>query len=365
LARLPAETQSHPQALSIRCGDNAGLGQRVKAEEAAQQMLRSAGLAEADVTSILPILASRKETSIALELLQGLAARRLASFDSLCSLGLLYRDAGRFAEARQTLEAAARLQPDSVPNLLDLARVADDQKDYTGALGYLAHARALEPNRADIHFLWGMTCVEQNLAEEAYQALKKAVELDPQNAYFNYALGAVAMQRDDASESVRYFRKYCELKPHDPRGSLALGAAYFNTSDNEKAEKALEAIMNNPETTAGAHYYLGRIANREGDEGEAVRHLQMALRANPDYADAYAEMGLICLKQKQYPQAEQALQKALKLRPDSYTANLNLLILYQRTGNPKAEEQAKRFEQIKQARAQRAREFLRTVRVEP
>ena len=71
------------------------------------------------------------------------------------------------------------------------------------------------------------------------------------------------------------------------------------------------------------------------------------------------------LKQKQYPQAEEASQKALKLRADSYTANLNLLILYQRIGSPKAEEQAKRFEKVKEERAQRAREFLRGIRVEP
>jgi tetratricopeptide (TPR) repeat protein len=365
LARLPATAQSHSQALSIRCGDYAGLGQHDKAKHAAELMLHGTGLAEADVTSILPILASRKETAIALDLLQGLAVRQFASFDSLRSLGLLYRGTGRLAEAREALEAAAQLEPDSVPNLLDLARVADDQKDYRGALGYLAHARALEPGNAAVHFLWGMTCVQENLAEEAYQALKKAASLDPQNAYYIYAVGAVAMQRDDASESIPYFQKYCELKPRDRRGRLALGAAYFNSFDSEKAAKVLDTVIDDPETAAGAHYYLGRIANRQGDYAEAVRHLRIALKAYPDYADAYAELGSIHLKQKQYPQAEEALQKALKLRADSYTANLNLLILYQRIGSPKAEEQAKRFEQVKEERAQRAREFLRGIRVEP
>jgi tetratricopeptide (TPR) repeat protein len=210
-----------------------------------------------------------------------------------------------------------------------------------------------------------MVCVEENLAEEAYQALKKAVSLDPNNAYYNYALGAVASQREDASESIPYFQKYCELKPRDPRGRLALGSAYFNSYDTEKAEKVLETVSNDPETAAGAHYYLGRIANRKGDYAEAIRQLEVALKAHPDYADAYAELGLVHLKQKEYPQAEEALQKALKFRPDSYTANLNLMILYQRIGSPRAEEQAKRVEQVKKERAQRAKELLRAIRVEP
>jgi tetratricopeptide (TPR) repeat protein len=365
LAMLPAEAQNHSQALSVQCADYAGLGQGDKADRVADQILHHAELAEADVTSILPILTSRKDTSLALKLLQGLAARQLASFDSLRSLGLLYKSAGRLAEARQALEAAAQLQPNSVPNLLELARIAYDQKDYTGALGYLAHARDLEPKNAAIHFLWGMVCVEKNLTEEAYQALKKAVSLDPNNAYYNYALGAVASQREDASESIPYFRKYCELKPRDPRGRLALGSAYFNSYDMEKAEKVLATVVNDPETAAGAHYYLGRIANRKGDYADAIRQLQMALKVYPDYADAYAELGLVHLKQKEYPQAEEALQKALKLSPDSYTANLNLMILYQRTGSARADEQAKRFEQVKKERAQRAKEFLRAIRVEP
>jgi len=365
LARLPTEAQNHSQALSVQCGDYAGLGQADKADRAADQLLHSAELAAADVTSILPILASPKDASLAIKLLQGLVARQLASFDSLRSLGLLYKSAGRLAEARQTLEAAAQLQPNSVPNLLDLGRVAYDQKDYTGTLGYLAHARDLAPNNASIHFFWGMVCIDQNLAEEAYQALKRAVALNPGNAYYNYALGIVTMQREDASESIPYLKKYCELKPHDPRGRLALGAAYFNSRDDESAEKVLSTLAHDPKTLAGANFYLGRIANRQGRYPEALRYLELALQARPDYADAYAELGLIHLKQREYASAQEALQKALKLNPDSYAANLNLMILYQRTKNPRAEEQTKRFEQVKEERARQAREFMRTIEVRP
>ena len=69
----------------------------------------------------------------------------------------------------------------SAPLLMDLAGTAVKQKDYQGALGYLAHARSLEPNNATVHFLFGMVCVEENLVREAYESMKKAVELDPDN----------------------------------------------------------------------------------------------------------------------------------------------------------------------------------------
>jgi len=365
LSKLPAEMRNLPQVLSAECGDYAGLGQRDKAERAAEQMLKSPNLAEPDVTSILPILASQKDTSLPLQLLQGIATRQLASFESLHTLGLLYMKTGQLAEARRTLEAAAQLQPGSVSNLLDLARVANDQKDYTGALGYLAHARELEPGNASIHFFWGIVCIEQNLAEEAYQALKKAVALNPENAYYNYALGAVAMQRQDASESIPYLKKYCESKPHDPRGRLALGAAYFYSRDDDSAEKVLSTVAHGSPTAAEANFYLGRIANRHGEYPEAIRYLGLALQARPDYADAYAELGLVHLKQKEYGPAENELEKAIRLRPDSYAANLNLMILYQRTKNPKADEQVKKFSQVKEEREELGKEFLRTIEVRP
>ncbi|MGO8790778.1 MAG: tetratricopeptide repeat protein [Terriglobia bacterium] len=365
LSNLPASAQNRSQAMSVRCGDLAGSGEEAKAEEVADRMLQSSDLAEADVVGLLPVLARHKDTPLAIKLLEGLRQRNSATADSLTSLGLLYKQQGRLDDARKVLDEAAQIPPGSVPLLLDLAQVADDQKDYTGALGYLAHARQIEPQNASIHFFWGMVSVQMNLAEEAYRALKKAVSLDPNNAYYNYAMGAVALQREESSEAIPYFQKYCQLKPHDPRGRLALGSAYFASHDDENAEKVILTVANDRETAAGAHYYLGRIANQQGNYPEAVAQLELALKTYPNYADAYAERGLVHLKQKDYPDATSDLQKALEIDPDNYTANLNLMILYQRTKDPKADEQAKRFEQVREERAQRVKDFLRTIEVRP
>ena len=365
LARLPQDAQSRAQALAVRCGDYAGLGENDKAQQSAEQLLASVDLQEADVTVLLPVLAAHKNQALAIHLLEGLETRRLATFDSVHSLGLLDQEAGRLAEARRALESSLQFRPEYAPTLIELARVAYAQKDNVGALEYLAHARELEPKNASIHFFWGILAIEQDLAEEAYRSLKKAVALDPGNAYYNYALGVVAMQREEAGESIAYLQKYCELKPHDPRGRLALGVAYFNSHDEEPAAKVLALLVSTPATAAAANFYMGRIENHRGQYPAALDYLHHALEARPDYADAYAETGLIYLKRKEYPQAEEALNKALRINPSSYAANLNLLMLYQRAKNPKAAEQAKRFDQVKEERAQRAKEFLRTIEVRP
>ena len=361
LARLPAQAQERSQALAVSCGDYTALGERPRAERAAQKLAQSADLAEADIVHLLPVLEKQHCPDLEIKLLAALAERNLASTSSLYKLGVLYEDQGKYQPARETLEQVSQQYPNYVPLLLELARVANKQNDNKGELGYLAHARDLEPHNAAIHFLFGMVCVEEKLVEEAYRSLKEAVTLDPANAYYNYAFGAAAIQRDDPRESIPYFKNYIELKPDDPRGKFSLGAAYYYSNDNEQARKELESVANIPQTAAGAHYFLGRVANRQGQYTEAIKLLQAALKLSPEYADAYAELGLIFLKQKQYAEAQKNLRQALDLNPDSYTANFNLMILYQRTQDPRADEQTKKFEKIRAERTERSNEFMRTI----
>jgi tetratricopeptide (TPR) repeat protein len=365
LARLPADAQGRSQALAVRCADYAALGEKARADSTAEELAQMRDLSEQDVTSILPVLEKCRRPDLEIKLLAGLAGRNLASPSTLYKLGVLYENHKEYKRARQVLEQVGQQNPNSVPLLVELARVADKQGDYKGALGYLAHARDLEPNNAAVHFFFGLVCVKENLAEEAYRSLKKAVTIDPSDAYYNYAFAGVAVERQDASESIPYFKKYTELKPNDPRGRFALGAAYFYSHQDEQARTVLEGVANIPQTAAGAHYFLGRVANQQGRYADAIRELRQALGDNPKFADAYAELGLIHLKQKRYPEAEKALRQALDLNPESYTANLNLMILYQRTHDPRADAQAKRFEEIRARGAERAKEFLRTIVVQP
>jgi cytochrome c-type biogenesis protein CcmH/NrfG len=166
-------------------------------------------------------------------------------------------------------------------------------KDHEGALGYLAHARAVAPDDASIHFLFGIVCVEMDLVGEAYDSLKKAVTLAPDNPQVNYVMGTVAMHRHEPAESLPYFEKYIALMPNDPRGRFALGVARFTSGMLTEAKGDLTASVAHPETAAGSHYFLGRIARQENDLETAQREVSAALKLAPDLADGWAELGLI------------------------------------------------------------------------
>lgn len=363
LRRIPKSELQRTRALAVLCADLAATGELDKARHAADAMLAHADLNEADVSPAISALASHRHIPFAILLLEGLRQRGLASPDALEELGLLEESEGKLKEARNALDAAARMKPDDVRLLMRLAEVANRQHDYRGALGYLAHARDLEPKNASVHFFFGMMCVQLDLHEEAYASLKKAVALDPDNPYYEYALGAVCTGRTDVDEAVECFKKYCQLKPRDPRGRLALGAAYYFAHNLSAAQPVLTAVVKNPVTATAANYYLGRIAADEGRYADAISYLHQAIHDRPHYADAYAALGMVFLNQKNYSASSQALRRALTLQPDNYLANLNLTMLYLRTKDSRAPAQEKRLASVRKERAERAKLFLRRIRI--
>ena len=365
LERLPEPVRQRPQTRAVLAADLSGLGDAAAARTAALALASDPALTEADVLAVLPALAAGAGEDVAVPMLEALDRRGRASPAALRAMAAIYGRGGRLADARQVLERVVAAAGASAPTLIDLATTAARQKDYKGALGYLAHARSLEPANARVHFLFGMMCVQENLVREAYESLKKAVALDPDNPLVNYAMGAVATHRHEPSESLPYFEKYVRLEPGDPRGHFALGSARFYSNQFEEARPELERAAQARETATGAHYFLGRIARQANDLVTARREIERALELDSGLADAWAELGLIQTRAQEYAEAEKSLAKALSIDPDHYAASVNLAALYARTRDPRREAQAARVAALIEQRDARAQEFLRIIEVLP
>jgi tetratricopeptide (TPR) repeat protein len=361
VSRLPAADQSVSHVLIVRLAAYAALGRRALVRETASRILASPSLTEGDILSFLPLLSKHGQSSTVVSLLKQLEVNSKLSSEGLRELGLLYEGTGELAQAKGALERAVQTSAPSTRLLLDLARVSHKQKDSQAALGYLAHARDLNSEDPQIHYLFGGVCAELDLSEDAYQSFKKAVQLDGQNADYNLAAGAVALQRRASSESISYLTKYRGQRPKDPRGHLALGAAYYQAGQLGEAQQELRLACDSSETASAAHYYLGRAALQTDDFEMAVRELESALAANPKNLDAAAELALVQLRTKNYRRAEETLAKVLIKDPDHYKANLHLLNLYQRTRDARTEEQEQRFKQVKKRRSDREQSLLRRV----
>src|SRR5213075_2260980 len=101
LKRLPPEARNRPQALAVLCADETGLGHSAAASRAADELLQSPELSEADVMTAMATVESHDE-KLAIRLLEGLVTRKLASAAQLAHLGILYGRTGQLARARNT-----------------------------------------------------------------------------------------------------------------------------------------------------------------------------------------------------------------------------------------------------------------------
>lgn len=362
---LSAEMRETAQSVSILCADYAALRNRKRTDEAAARLLSRPDLSEADIEQMMVALHVGKRDDIIVSALESLQKRQPLSPNMRRNLAFAYEKTGRYEQARSILEADAGPGTISVLTLLNLARIAYEERDYKGALGYLAHARDLEPNNAGIHYSFGLVCLDLDLIAESRNSFEKAVTLDPDNPSYNYAMGTTSMFRHDPSEAVPYFQKYLKLRPRDPRGELALGIAYFRAKDYESAAPSLKEAMGFSGTSAAAHYYLGAAALQEGNLDRGERELELALKAKPDYADAFAELGHFYLLKKNYSESEKRIQRALQIDHDHFAANFYLLTLYTRTGDSRREAQASRYQELQKIREEKSREFLRMVEVRP
>lgn len=266
---------------------------------------------------------------------------------------------------RPLLEKIALADPKNPAPLVELARVTDAAKDYESALGYLAHARDLQPNNPQIHFLFAEVAMEMDLVVQARASLDQALELDPNSPTYNYAMGYVILQTRDAATATGYFQKFVAAQPDNPKGHYALGIAYYSSGDYAKSKAEMQRVENDPNTAGGAEYFLGRMARQEGDLDGAAQHLRKSITLLPDFAESHTELARIWMEKGDLTQAHTELDRAVQLDPHSFQANMQLLVVYRRTHDPRAAAQAELVKTLDEARSKRAELALRTVEARP
>ena len=367
LARLSPDDRSRIGGQIVLCADEAALNHPSAADKAAAAIVAAPDLAEQDAMEVLPALRVAHRADLIESIFAAANDKTPLSADGLRILGLAQEGEGKLPIARKTLEQAFTQSSSSVPILVDLTRVAKASKDYQGALGYLAHARDLQPNDASFAYEFGVLSLRLGLLGESRKALGEAVKLSPDNPEYNFGMGTVSSFAQDATQGLPYLQKYHALRPSDPTALLAIGTTYFRARNFDSASIWLKQAVVHDTTAADAHYYLGRIARVLGHLEDAKHELEQANTLTPDRPDVLGELGQVFIASHEYREAQSHLDRAVALDPENYGANFGLLQLYARTGDPRREEQSKRFDEIKRNDEQHYQEMMRiiNVRAEP
>jgi len=365
LERLPPGERENTFSQLLRCADLAAVGRTAEALQTAKRISERKDFSEEDLLSFQNALRLPQGAAVAVLLLESLDTRKAAGAASLRWLTIAYEQQQHPEKARQVLERLALLEPRDTAHLLELARLANRAKDYEAAIGYLAHARDIEPNNAQIHYLFAMIATKMNLPIEARASMVKALAIQPDNPTYNYAMGYIILSSRDGASAASYFERFVASRPNEVKGHYALGIAKFASGDYDGAKVEMERVKGEAETAGAAEYFLGRIARQEGDPAAAVRHLQKSAALAPTYSESHTELGRLAIEEGDLKKAEAELELAIRLDASSFQAHTQLLKLYRRTHDARAGAQAERLKRLDEERSKRAELMLRTIEVRP
>jgi Flp pilus assembly protein TadD len=148
--------------------------------------------------------------------------------DLLIALGESQLQAGKPRDARDHLEAAARLQPGNAGVWLGLARAAMEGGDLKRAELAIKKSMALKPDASESYLLLGYLRLRQEKLHESLQAFTKASTIDRRDSVSVCMVGFVfeRLGRNDAA--MKCYAKALKLKPNNEMAAQLMAGLDLN-----------------------------------------------------------------------------------------------------------------------------------------
>ena len=257
--------------------------------------------------------------------------------------------------AERARAAALRAQDlnDQMPEVFySLGSVYSESGKGAEAVVVLKRALELSPHSDEAHRRLGAAYQALGNRNEALGNLRKAVEVNPYFWVNHNVLGDAYLHFGDTEKSLEEFRRVTELEPKNPVGYNNIGSAYFARGEWEKGIPAYEQSLKlqphwlTYSSLGTAYFYLKRYP-------EAVKAFEQAAALNPNDAITMGNLadGLRWSGQREralsvYATAISLAYKDLQVNPKDATT-LAMVGLYQaKSGND-----GRAMEFIRKARA--------------
>lgn len=154
-------------------------------------------------------------------ILEKAVARDSSKFDNLMSLGILYLDRDRVAEATRVFRKAAQIRPKDVRALVNLGAAYDAAG--SGDLAQAQYRRALDvaPRDSIAACRLASSLYAQGKYSDAMERLRGVIEQSP-GAYCAYfTMGVAFADAGIYQDAIRMWKKVVELAPDTPEAASA------------------------------------------------------------------------------------------------------------------------------------------------
>lgn len=247
------------------------------------------------------------------------------AFDTLYLVGVLERQDGNYAAARDHLTEAAALNPTLANLHYNLGATLDRLHDSAAAVTQLQQALALGDKDPEVHFELANALRATGQTEAAGKemvAYQQAVQ-DKQNTVLAGSKAAEAevnLNKGDVQKATQLYGEAFAATPKNALLGYKYAMALDKASDLDGEHKVLEQVIAIDPTIALAQNQLGYLDSRRGDNASAEKHFEAAVQAAPGFTQAWISLAATLGMEAKYPQAQQAVANALRLDPNNSEA---------------------------------------------
>jgi Flp pilus assembly protein TadD len=165
-------------------------------------------------------------------------------------LGIFYTDRGDVAAAEAAYRKAFAVEPDHIESRLNLAEMLYQQNRHTESLQLISQAVQRQPNNGLTHEALGRYWVRQQAYKRGLQSIATALRLMPQRADLHYFYGVGLNQVGDFAKALPELERAHALDPRNPDYLVGLATI---CRDNRRlvearswAQKLVELNPGNP-----------------------------------------------------------------------------------------------------------------------
>ena len=191
------------------------------------------------------------------------------------------------------------------------------------AIEEATNALRLDPERAEVRYVLGLTLAGGGRLDEASAELHRALALQPNYEDARRQLGLVFATQGNIDGAIIEFRRAIALRPTSPAPYSAMGVALMNAARYEEAVNVLSDAATRFPDNVQVYQRLGTAHQFLGNTDEAIANYRKAIAIRPS-APAYSNIGAMLHEAGDYAGAVEAYRQAIEIQPNSSATRRNL-----------------------------------------
>ncbi len=209
------------------------------------------------------------------------AAILVSDWEVYYNAGVVQLDAGRLAEARDSLLEAVRVDPNAAPAWDQLGAIRARQGDLEGALEAGQRAVELDPSAANAWNNLGTTFLLLGQPERALEVTRRAVEIAPGFADGHNNMGTAHFDLGQLDRAMAAYDRAVELRPAFAQGRVNRGLVHGEQGRFTSALEEFDAALELRPDLLPAQRGRGRALLELGRAEEGLAALRRAHRGAP------------------------------------------------------------------------------------